>query len=295
MQNRRTDLALEMRNAYISDSGAEPEGIDFSEYLSEGIKITRIEIQNEKGEQALQKPCGLYYTLSLNRDWLLEEDPIMRTASALSDVLVQMLPKSGLVLIAGLGNRSITPDNLGPLLIENVIVTRHLVTVMPEEFGDMRPVCALAPGVLGITGIETAEILKGVSERVKPAAIIAVDALAARDESRLCRTFQVSSTGIIPGGGISNSRNPITEQTMGVPVISIGLPTVIDSHIMIMDFLDSRGIAWRQEMFDNHPSLFVTTKDIDLMMKKSAKIIGYGVNFALHGRMSPEEIEQFLQ
>ena len=183
MFSGRTDLALERRDKLSSV----PDGVASREYEENGLHITQIDVVDEEGARALQKPMGRYLTAATKDELLMEDDWIWKTAQSLAGMLRPLLPKRGAVLTVGLGNRAVAPDALGPLTMEQVVVTRHLIEKMPNEFGDMRPVCALTTGVLGSTGIETAEIVRGVMKQVRPKAIIAVDALAARSLERLCR------------------------------------------------------------------------------------------------------------
>jgi spore protease len=166
---------------------------------------------------------------------------------------------------------------------------------MPADFRAFRSVCAVTAGVLGLTGIETAEIVRGVTEHVQPAAVIAIDALAAMDAVRLCRTFQLTDTGITPGSGTGGTRGAITKQTLGVPVIAIGVPTVIDAATLAMGALEAAGAKPPAKLsFSEIENLLVTPKDIDALISKSARTIGFAVNLALHGDMSLSEMEQFL-
>ncbi len=291
----RTDLALEARE-YLTQHGARlPDGVSCREYRRGMADVTRIDIESEEGELALCKPRGCYVTVALPELWMRDADSVLTTAQTLSGELAPLLPAEGPVLAVGLGNRFITPDAVGPLCMRQVIVTRHLIEQMPDEFRGLRPVCALSAGVLGLTGIETAEIVCGVVQRVRPAAVIAVDALAARSVSRLCRTFQLSDTGITPGGGALNSRMALDRQTLGVPVIAVGVPTVVDALTLTADTLEQAGARLPEDpRLRERENLLVTPKDIDALVQKSAKVIGWAVNLALQGDMTAAEMEQFL-
>ncbi len=201
------------------------------------------------------------------------------------------MPEKGPVLIVGLGNRSITADSLGPYVLEKVIVTRHLLATMPDAFSGFRDVSAVATGVLGVTGIETQEIVKGLCQHIKPACIIAIDALASRSLDRLGRTFQLSDSGIIPGEGAQNRRFSIDKETTGVPVIAIGVPTVVEALTLALDLM---GDAFHEQVLPAGGDFLVTPSGIDALISKSAKAIGYGINLALHGDMSLSDMEQFL-
>lgn len=288
MFSGRTDLALERRDGL----SAAPAGVASHEYEKNGLRITQIDVLDDAGARTLQKPVGRYLTAATTEELLGEGNWIWRAAQSLSALLRPMLPKRGAVLIVGLGNRAVAPDALGPLTMEQVIVTRHLIEKMPNEFGNMRPVCALTTGVLGSTGIETAEIVRGVMRQVRPKAIIAVDALAARSLERLCTTFQLSDTGITPGSGACNPREALNIEALGVPVIAAGVPTVVDALTLCSDLMG--------ESPDLPPSalpaaqMLVTPKDVDIRVRKCAKALGYAINLALQGDMSPSEMEQFL-
>ena len=295
MFTKRTDLALEAREMHEESGAQAPSGVSMNEYEKDDAHVVCIDIENEQGEQALGKARGRYVTLSLPELWLADSESILNTAKTLAHELVALLPEDGPVLVVGLGNRFITPDAIGTLCVSHVIVTRHLHEHMPETFGHMRAVCALAPGVLGLTGIETAEIVRGLVQRVQPAAVIAVDALASRSVKRLCSTFQLSDTGITPGGGAFNARSALTRESLGIPVIALGVPTVVDALTLTADTLEQAGHALPDDTkLAEHENLLVTPKDIDALVEKSAKVIGYAINFALQGEMDVSEMEQYL-
>ena len=199
-------------------------------------------------------------------------------------------------LVVGLGNRAITPDNIGPKAADQTMVTRHLVERVPEHFGSFRPVAALAAGVLGTTGMESGELVRAVAETLRPACVIAVDALASRSLRRVCRTIQLSDTGITPGSGVGNARAALNAETLGVPVIAVGVPTVVDAATLTCDVLAEAGKgelnpAALQGAGDG---LIVTPKDIDTQVHDLAKVIGYGINLALHTGLTIEDVELFL-
>ena len=200
------------------------------------------------------------------------------------------------VLVAGLGNRNITPDAIGPKAVEYVIATRHLVTQMPDQFKGFRQVCALTPGVLGLTGVETGEIIKGVCEHVHPSLVIAVDALASRRLNRLCSTVQICDTGIAPGSGVGNTRFALTKDALGVPVVAIGVPTVVDAVTLALDIAETAGIKdiSPNDLLKNEENPIVTPKEIDRHISDTAKMIGYGIDFALQENLSVSDIELFL-
>lgn len=292
---KRTDLALEARELFEESGASLPGGIRSREYRQGMADVTCIDVCSEEGARALGKACGTYVTVSLPELWMRDSDSVFTTAQTLARELRPLLPENGAVLVVGLGNRFITPDAVGPLCTEHVIVTRHLLEQMPDEFGGLRPVCALTAGVLGLTGIETAEIVRGVVQRVHPSAVIAVDALASRSASRLCRAFQMSDTGVTPGSGVFNARATLDSESLGVPVVAIGVPTVVDALTLTADTLELAGQALPENpRLRERENLMVTPKDIDALVQKSAKVIGYAVNLALQGDLTAAEMEQFL-
>lgn len=288
MFSGRTDLALERRDG-LSEV---PPGVASKEFEENGLHITQIDVLDDTGEHALQKPIGRYLTAATKDELLAESDWIWQTAQSLARMLRPLLPKRGAVLVVGLGNRAIAPDALGPLTMEQVVVTRHLIEKMPNEFGDMRPVCALTTGVLGITGIETAEIIRGVMRQIRPKAVIAIDAMAARSLERLCRTFQISDTGITPGSGACNPREALNKDALGVPVIAAGVPTVVDALTLCADLIGKNPDIPDASL--PAAQMLVSPKDVDIRIRKCAKALGYAINLALQGDMSAAEIEQFL-
>ena len=203
-------------------------------------------------------------------------------------------PDTASVLVIGLGNWHITQDAIGPRTIENIMVTRHLVEQVPEYFSSYRPVSALAPGVLGITGMESLDIIRGVCSNVKPDFIIAVDALVSRSVSRLCRTIQFSNTGISPGSGIGNTRASIGRDTLGIPVIAAGIPTVVDAATLAYDMVEQSGGSPDAALLEKMSgTLHVSPKDVDKKVQDIAKLLGYAINMALHD-FSVEDITSFL-
>ena len=288
MFEKRTDLALER----LEDLKAEGiPGVESRLWRCSPLSIHRIRVTNQRGEEALGRPRGTYVTAEMEPQALSDSQWIWRAAMALASLLRPLLPSKGPILVAGLGNRAVTPDALGPQTLEHLIVSRHLISAMPGEFGHLRPVCALSAGVLGTTGIETAEILRGAAERVQPAAIVAVDAMASRSLERLCRTFQLSDTGIAPGSGACNPRQELNERTMGVPVIALGVPTVVEARTLALELLPE---GQRHEKSIPDGGMLVSPKDIDLQVVKCAKVLGYALNLALQGQMTAAEMEQYL-
>lgn len=255
-----------------------------------GCAVTRVEILDETGARALGKPQGAYLTLDVSGLWQREEDAFRRTAQALAYLLQPMLPEEGPVLAAGLGNGAMTPDALGPLSLGHILVTRHLQGVLPG----LRSVAALGAGVLGTTGVEAAEWVLGAAERVKPAAVVVIDALAARSLDRLCNTVQVADTGLIPGSGVGNHRMALNRETLGVPVVSIGVPTVVSVETAAKDLLAQAGGDEEKLGRLEGRGLFVTPDSIDSKMRDLAKVVGYGLNLALQPQLELEELEALL-
>ena len=286
----RTDMAFETHQSLLS-KGKKCRGIQSEEYEREDMTVSRIRVCSPEGAEAMGKPEGTYITLSANRGWQADNDGVLRAAHVFASLLQPLLPPSGTVMVVGLGNTRITPDSIGPAAVDRVIVTRHLIDTMPDMFSGMRPVCAVKTGVLGCTGLETAETIKGICSRVRPAAVIAIDALASLSVHRLGCTFQMSDTGIVPGSGACNARRALDKNTLGVPVIALGVPTVVDADTIVADALKGMGEGVRQPDF---PDFLVTPKDIDALVEKGAKVLGYAINLALQGDMSVADMEQFL-
>lgn len=300
MLSKRTDLAMEAQEIWRESAGetTQLEGVEAKDYTRGGLSITKVRILDERGSKALNKPCGTYVTIGLEGLARKENDYLQRAAQAVADELLPMLglTERASVLVAGLGNWEVTPDSVGPKVLENVMVTRHLTERLPDLFGSFRRVSAIAPGVLGTTGIESAEILRGVSQRCAPDCVIIIDALASRRLSRLCSTVQLADTGIVPGSGVGNSRAAMNRETMGVPVIAMGVPTVVDAATLAADLVEQAGITdVSHERFDAlSGGLIVTPKEIDRQVADVAKILGYAINLALHTGIGVEEINTFL-
>jgi len=246
MYNFRTDLALERRDLYKKANRIDEEidGIETTkEEVDENITTTRVTILDERGEQALGKPKGNYITIDIRNLKIASEDEIDKAGKALQKELKALLEKNVQpqedILVVGLGNIYVTPDALGPKVISYIDVTRHIAKYMPEALKPgTRSVSAISPGVLGTTGIETVEILKGIVENIHPKLIIVIDALASKSIERISSTIQIADTGIVPGAGVGNTRKEISTGTLGVPVIAIGVPTVVDAATIAADSLD---------------------------------------------------------
>ncbi|MBE6915354.1 MAG: GPR endopeptidase [Ruminococcaceae bacterium] len=279
MKGTRTDLALEACEIWRESANRKQEitGVACEKSEKNGYLVHRVRVTDERGAQAIGKPVGNYITMEL----LKMQDDLERSVETLSGEISALLPKeNGCTLIVGLGNHNITPDAVGYKTVGCVVVTRHLVSSFPKEFGFLHPTAALVPGVLGTTGCESFEILCGVVEKIKPSCVIVVDALAARSLERLCRTVQITDTGIVPGSGVGNARAAINRETLGVPTIAIGVPTVMDLQTISKNITES---------------MMVTPQEIDTHVSEISKLIGFSINRALHPTLSMEDIELFLQ
>lgn len=290
----RTDLAVEAIENHKT-AAALPH-VRQSDRTLEGFAVHEVRILSEDAAREIGKPQGCYLTLELDALIRREEDAFPRACKALSTLLRELLPRpnDGPVLIAGLGNRMITPDAIGPQTADHVIATRHLVAQSPAIFADWRPVSALAPGVLGQTGVETGEVICGVLDRVRPAAVIAVDALAAGRLSRLLRTVQLADTGITPGAGVGNARAALNKETLGVPVIAVGVPTVVDGATLAHEISSQLGQPACEALDDLSQPVMITTRDIDREVADISRMIGYAVNMALHPHLSVADIDLYL-
>jgi len=228
MYNFRTDLALERREIFRKNNNLEEiDGIEIeNKEIDPNLKVTKVDITNQNGEQAIGKPIGTYITIDIQKLRLAEEAEIQKSAEILSEELKEIINKhiesKDDILVVGLGNIYVTPDSLGPKVINDIDVTRHIIKYLPQYIDEnSRPVSAISPGVLGTTGIETLEILEGVVKEIKPKILIVIDALASRSIERISSTIQLSDTGIVPGAGVGNTRKEISKNTLGIPVIAI--------------------------------------------------------------------------
>ena len=296
MRKPRTDLALEAKELWqqsVSDR-TKLAGVQAREGHREGFLVDTVEVLDGRGERALGKPQGVYVTVTLDGLKQREEDAFGRAARAIAGELRGLLkdvPEMAPVLVAGLGNRAITPDAIGPLVHQHTMVTRHLVEQLPEHFGAFRPVASLSAGVLGTTGVESGSLIHAVCREIKPACVIAVDALASRSLHRVCRTVQLADTGIVPGSGVGNHRKALNRETLGIPVIAIGVPTVVDGATLAMDLLGREELP---ELAQGVENLMVTPRDIDAQVADLSKVIGFGINLALHDGLTVEDVELFL-
>ena len=228
MSNFRTDLALERRDIFRKNNNLEEiDGVEIeNKEIDENLKVTKVNITNQNGEQAIGKPIGSYITIDIKKLRLAEEEEIQKSAEILAEELKEIInkhiaPKDD-ILVVGLGNMYVTPDSLGPKVVNDIDVTRHIIKYLPQYIDEnSRPVSAISPGVLGTTGIETLEILEGVVKEINPKLLIVIDALASRSIERISSTIQLSDTGIVPGAGVGNTRKEISQNTLGIPVIAI--------------------------------------------------------------------------
>lgn len=283
-----SDLAIECGNGFRG------KGADFTEEEKGGCNITRLFISDQEGAAAYGKPEGCYVTISCGKMWEMEDEDMDDTADVLAeeirrmsvDVCKKSIDQNFSVLVVGLGNVEITPDAIGPEAVKRIEVTRHLRTLAPEIYKSLGSceISALTPGVLGQTGIETAELIRGAAEYTKPDVIVAIDALAARAVSRLATTIQLADTGINPGSGIGNKRRGITRETVGAPVIALGVPTVVDSSTLVYDALSSAGISEISDelhrVLEEGRSYIVSPKESDVIMKKVAVLLARAINLA---------------
>ena len=285
----RTDLAIEARELAQSDAAEadELEGVEVETEEQKDYSLTHVRILSDAGSQRMGKPMGNYITLESEKlkenDVECHEKLIALLAENIRSLV--KLKKDDCILVAGLGNWNITPDALGPKVVSKILVTRHLQGSLPEEINAaVRPVAAISPGVMGITGIETGEIIKGIVEKLRPSLLIAIDALAARSCERLAATVQLSDSGINPGSGIGNNRKAICRETVGVPVIAPGVPTVVNSATLVYDALRQAGIEEiRPELhrvLENGRSFFVSPKESDVITDKISELIADAVDTA---------------
>lgn len=250
------------------------------------VNITRIKIENEKEEKAAGKPRGSYTTLEFPD---ITISPPENLREAVKSELERFLPeKRELILVAGLGNRDITPDAIGPAVAARIFATRHIPPGLAKTAGlkGLKQVAVISPGVLGQTGIEAGELIKAAADRIKPDAVIVTDALASKSRERLYKTVQLCNTGISPGSGVKNSRREISEKTVGVPVIAVGVPTVIDTDTLIEE-LTGAAPEVKTEMF-------VTPKEVDMLTVRISEILAEAINTALQPNIDPEIISELV-
>ena len=297
---KRTDLAVEAQEIWreSAEKQTELKGVRSREKEENGYKITTVEILDDAGEKALGKPVGTYVTIQIDKLIRREDNAFTLGAQTLGAQIADMLKlnEEDSVLVVGLGNEAITPDAIGPKTAKNTMVTRHLVEKMPEMFGSMRRVSVLISGVLGTTGIESAELIKAVAQKLQPDRVLVVDALASRKLARICTTVQLADTGIIPGSGVGNKRAAINKETLGIPVTAIGVPTVVDAATLTADLAELAGVKdlSAEDISKHGEMMIVTPREIDANVGDISKLVGYGINMALHKDISIDDINMFL-
>ena len=308
MYNFRTDLTIERSEIYKEKNHSENiDGIIIEKNKKNNTQITRVFVTNENGEKAIDKPIGDYITVDIDKVRGIDSQRIEEIANVVAEELKKIIKKhikdNQEILVVGLGNIYVTPDALGPKVVPELEVTRHILRYMPELISkDARSVAAIAPGVLGITGIETAEVIKGIVDNIHPKLLIVIDALAAKSIQRISSSIQISDTGIVPGGGVENKRKEISQRTLGIPVIAMGIPTVVESAVLVNDCLDlfitklqndaqsnqylnkikdeDNYEEIKEALVPNDYNMIVTPKEIDELIENMKEIIAMGINIA---------------
>ena len=310
MYNFRTDMADERKDIYKKNNNLENiPGIETSEnIINDNLKINTVKILNSEGEQAIGKPTGTYITIDIKNLKIANDDNIEEASSVVRDELKKIIDShcqsQDEILVVGLGNQFVTPDSLGPKVVSEVDVTKHFIKYTPQYVAEgTRSVCAIAPGVLGTTGIETSEIIKGIVNNVKPKMLIVIDSLASKSIERISSTVQISDTGIVPGGGVGNARSELSHRSIGIPVIAIGVPMVVESAVLVNDCLDlfisklqdeAKSNTYLNELKekDNYEdikeslnptgyNMIVTPKEIDDLIENMKDVIAKAINFAV--------------
>lgn len=291
-QQMKSDLALDHWDLAQSSCRAEKamDGVEYRQEMRHGVKVHTMNICSENSANALCKPIGQYFTMSLGKIQKRHDagfqDCVICAANLLRELLHQ--PKS--CLVACLGNPNITPDAIGPICANYLMVTRHLKTTMPDVFSDFSSVSVICPGVLGTTGIESATMIQSAVSAIQPDVVIAIDALAAASIDRLCNTIQICNSGIEPGSGVGNHRSPLNLETLGVPVVSAGIPTVVNAATLIEGLTGECPEQGRASA----ANMMVTPREIDTLVHDSAKLLAYAINLALHPKLTLNEIDFFV-
>lgn len=293
----RTDLAME-RTVHPGGMG---EGVSVQSFQDGQAQVTWVRIESAKAANRLGKPMGAYWTMTHPSLPQLDPEQRIEIARQIAQTLRLMLPPQGDVLVLGLGNRRMTADALGDRVVSGVFVTRHLMGEPPQG---IRGVCAMSPGVLGVTGVETAELARGLVDRLKPAAILVVDALAAMETNHIGTTIQLTDTGIHPGSGVGNHRLGITQESMNIPVIAMGIPLVVYASTIVRDALQQMLVSEAEdedaaEMADRlaaqtHSDLVVTPKNIDELVAGLSDMLALAINCALQPMYSIDELAHLL-
>lgn len=308
----RTDLAVEA--IQINKETQDLSGIEQQELRpEEGICINIVDIKTDAAGKTIGKKKGKYITMDLEKPFDQEKQFLERSstqfASQIKSVISSLIKHESTILVVGLGNKDVTADSLGPKVIDRMLVTRHIKDNLPDELiGGLESVCAIAPGVLGVTGIETAEVIRGIIDKIKPAFIIAIDSLAARSIDRIVSSMQVSDTGINPGSGLGNKRKGITQETMGVPVIAIGVPMVVYASTITHDMMEQvlKELKVEKEQADvmlnfmqnqannQIDNLVVAPKDVDQFVNGCADMVADAINMAIHPDTTLNEVKRFM-
>ena len=290
----RTDLALEAAEQPVRLKSLTNEDIERERVERGSAVLTRIRILSERGEKSLGKPRGTYITVEIPA-LTDHESELEETARLIGEQIAALLPRKGTVLVVGLGNEAITPDALGPQAAKMVLATRHIRGEFARTAGleDLRPTAVMAPGVLGNTGVESGEMAEGVIAVINPAAVVAIDALAAQSLSRLGCTVQLRDTGIAPGSGVGNNRRALNRETLGIPVVAVGVPTVVDA-VTLAEELTGREEA-AGEVTPRGAGMMVTPREVDLMIRRASRLVAMSVNAALQPAYSPLELTAAAQ
>lgn len=299
----RTDLADEVLEQLSREKGKIGDGIGFEKVTVDGTAVEYITVENDEAGERIGKPKGRYATLKTGEIWKSDSRVFRKTAGAVSKVLSDMLPQKGLCLAVCLGNESIVADALGPLVSKNLIVTRHIRLQNESLYNSLGlSECAcIVPGVMGDTGAEAFELVKGAVQMLEPSSVVVVDALASRNISRLAKTVQICDSGISPGSGVGNARHEISEKTLGVPTVAVGVPTVVEAQTLCLDML-SEALCGERKMYNyiekrfsgKTGAFYVCPKETDRIIRSMAKLVGYSLNLALHGDMTLSEMDEFL-
>jgi len=299
----RTDLALEAREMIdekrskrMDERDALPDGMQVTTRETEYILITDIEIETDEASKVIGKKKGRYITLELKNPLLDTNELQENTCKSLAEEIKHFLTLLGIsepkIMVAGLGNRNITADSLGPKVTDKIVVTRHVKNMKDIDIDErLGNICAIAPGVMGITGIETGEIIKGMLKTVKPDILLVIDALASRKTSRVNATIQISDSGIVPGSGVGNHRMELSKEALGIPVLAIGVPTVVDAATLVKDIL---GTEEKPEIKEDYGNMIVTPKNIDIAIERMSDVISAGINMATHQGFGMHEISEYL-
>ena len=296
MYNFRTDLADERKDIYKKANNLENiPGIETSEStVNDNIKTNIVKITNEQGEQAIGKPIGTYVTVDIKNLKLATDEDIQKASDVVKDELKKIIDahceSQDEILVVGLGNQFVTPDSLGPKVVSEIEVTKHFIKYTPQYVVEgTRSVCAIAPGVLGTTGIETSEIIRGIVDKVQPKMLIVIDSLASKSIERISSTVQISDTGIVPGGGVGNAREELSEKSIGIPVIAIGVPMVVESAVLVNDCLDLFIGKLQNEAKSNDYLNELKEKDNYGEIKESLNPTGYNMI------VTPKEIDDLIE